>query len=162
MLGIRSVNTLKALVRTEGIETVMHGNRMMIPLSEVERIREQCAVRGIHAADRAHEAAENLGAKEGLTQEEMDALSAGRPGTPPWRHEVATHRPAPLRIAWWDEVVVRRSSEWRSRRGGRHEFPRAAWNAPGPAGKCPAWYFHGYLVALDCRGTHTGAHLAMA
>ena len=91
VLGIRSVNTLKALVRIEGIETVMHGNRMMIPLSEVERIRESARVRGIHAADRAHDAAENLGAKEGLTQEEMDALSAGRPGTPPWRHETTTN-----------------------------------------------------------------------
>ena len=89
VLGIRSVNTLKALVRVEGIQTVMHGNRMMIPLSEVERIRESARVRGIRAADRAHDAADALGALEALTQDEMDALSAGRPGTPPWQRDRA-------------------------------------------------------------------------
>ena len=45
VLGIRSVNTLKALIRAEGIETVMHGNRMMIPLSEVERTRKRTGPR---------------------------------------------------------------------------------------------------------------------
>lgn len=89
VLGIRSVNTLKALVRTENLQTVMHGNRMMIALSEVERIREGAPVRGIRAADRAHDAADALGAQDGLTQDEMDALSAGRPGIPPWRREQA-------------------------------------------------------------------------
>jgi excisionase family DNA binding protein len=85
VLGIRSVNTLKALVRAEGIQTVMHGNRMMIPLVEVERLRGSERVRGIRAADRAHDAAEALGTPEGLSQEEMDSLSASRPGTPPWQ-----------------------------------------------------------------------------
>jgi hypothetical protein len=85
VLGIRSVNTLKALVRVAGIQTVMHGNRMMIPVSEVERLRESAQVRGIRAADRAHDAADALGTLEGLSQEEMDALSAGRPGIPPWQ-----------------------------------------------------------------------------
>lgn len=88
-LGIRSVNTLKALVRAEGITTVMHGNRMMIPLAEVERIQGSARVRGIRAADRAHDAAEGLGAPEGLSQEEMDALTAGRPGAAPWQCEPA-------------------------------------------------------------------------
>jgi hypothetical protein len=87
VLGIRSVNTLKALVRVEGIQTVLHGNRMMIPLSELERIRDSARVRGIRAADRAHDTAEALGAPDGLTQDEMDALSAGRPGAPPWQRE---------------------------------------------------------------------------
>lgn len=85
VLGIRSVNTLKALVRVEGIETVMHGNRMMIPLCEMERLRDTARVRGLRAADRAHDAAEELGAPDGLSQEEMDALAASRPGVPPWQ-----------------------------------------------------------------------------
>lgn len=87
ILGIRSVNTLKALVRTENIPVVMHGNRMMIPLAEVERIQEGTGVRGIRAADIAHDAAEALGGPDGLSQEEMDALSASRPGTPPWQSD---------------------------------------------------------------------------
>lgn len=61
LLGIRSVNTLKALVRAEGIQTAMHGNRMMIPLAEIERLRGSARVRGLQAADRAHDAAEDLG-----------------------------------------------------------------------------------------------------
>jgi hypothetical protein len=87
ILGIRSVNTLKALVRTEDIQTVMHGNRLMIPLSEVERIHDSARVRGIRAADLAHDVAEALGVPEGMTQDEMDVLSASRPGTPPWRRK---------------------------------------------------------------------------
>ena len=51
VLGIRSINTLKALVRVEGIETVLHGNRMMIPLSEVERLHDTARVRGIRVAE---------------------------------------------------------------------------------------------------------------
>lgn len=84
ILGIRSVNTLRTLVRVEGIPSVMHGNRMM-PIFEVERLRNTARVRGVWAADRAYDAAEDLGASGGLSQEEMDALSAGRPGVPPWQ-----------------------------------------------------------------------------
>jgi hypothetical protein len=60
---------------------------MMIPLSEVERIRDHVVVRGIRASDLIHDATEDLGSPEGLTQAEMDALSAARPGTPPWKQK---------------------------------------------------------------------------
>ena len=84
LLGIRSVNTLKLLVRRGGIQYEMHGNRMMIPLAELERIQDSPAVRGIRASDRAHDAAEGLGPAEGLTPAQMDDLEAARPGQLPW------------------------------------------------------------------------------
>jgi hypothetical protein len=60
---------------------------MMISVSEIERIRDSARVRGIRAADRAHDAADRLGAPDSMTQDEMDALSASRPGTPPWQQD---------------------------------------------------------------------------
>jgi hypothetical protein len=83
-LGIRSVNTLKVLVRVEGLRTVRHGNRMMIPLSELERIQHTPRLRGLHASDRIHAETSELGAPEGLTPDELAALETGRPGRLPW------------------------------------------------------------------------------
>jgi hypothetical protein len=83
-LGIRSVNTLKVLLRLEGVGAVRHGNRTMIPLAEVERLRDTVRVRQIQALDRAHDEIEELGGPEGLSEAELDELETGRPGRPPW------------------------------------------------------------------------------
>src|SRR5690348_3974055 len=71
MLGIRSVNTVKALVRREGLAYERHGNRMMIPLRELERIQGSQTVRGIQESDRAHDA--DWGG-DGLTEEQTEDL----------------------------------------------------------------------------------------
>lgn len=83
LLGIRSVNTVKVLVRRLGIPYEQHGNRMMLPLPEIERLQESLEVRGIRASDRAQDAIAALDG-DGLTQEELDDLSDARPGTLPW------------------------------------------------------------------------------
>lgn len=80
LLGIGSVNTLKLMCRRGMIGYRMHGNRTMIPLSEVERLQESPLVRGIRASDRAHE----MGTPEGLTPEQLDDLEEARPGRLPW------------------------------------------------------------------------------
>jgi hypothetical protein len=84
LLGIRSVNTLKLIVRRSDIAYTMHGNRMMIPLAEVERIQNSPEVRGIRASDRAHDATEALGGAQGLTEEQLEDLEDTRPGRLPW------------------------------------------------------------------------------
>jgi len=81
-LGLGSVNTVKALVRRKGLHYTAHGNRMMIPVAELERLRDSAVVRGLRAADRAHEATADLDGD--LTAAERDALRAGRPGRAPW------------------------------------------------------------------------------
>ena len=83
-LGIRSVNTLKALARVEQLGTVQHGNRMMIPLSELERIQNNTRVRGIRASDQIHDGADAAYGTAGLTEAELEGLEAGRPGQLPW------------------------------------------------------------------------------
>ena len=83
LLHIRSVNTLKLLCRRGDIPFVMRGNRMMVPMSEIERVQDSEVVRGIRASDRAHDALEWFGG-DGLTEEEMETLYASRPGPVPW------------------------------------------------------------------------------
>lgn len=82
-LGVRSVNTLKLLLRQERIATVQHGNRAMVPLGELERLCDSERVRGLRASDGLHDAAEALGG-EALSEAELVDLEAGRPGTLPW------------------------------------------------------------------------------
>ncbi len=82
LLDIRSVNTLKALVRRAGLAYERHGNRMMIPLHELERIQGSAMVRGIQESDRAHDATDALDGE--MSVDEMEALEAARPGTLPW------------------------------------------------------------------------------
>jgi excisionase family DNA binding protein len=97
VLGIRSVNTLKALVIRNGIPYERRGNRMMLPLAEVERLRETPLLRGLRASEALHETIADLGPAdgEGLTAEELQDLEATRPGRLPWQRPAereAQHR----------------------------------------------------------------------
>lgn len=94
LLGIRSVNTLKSLVRTERLQTVFHGNRMMIPLAEIERIQQSERVRGIRASDRMHDATAELGGGD-LSEGALADLEAGRPGRLLWEDGTMTTRSGP-------------------------------------------------------------------
>lgn len=90
LLGIRSVNTLKLLVRGSGIGYEMRGNRMMIPLTELQRLQESPQVRGIRTSDRLHDASADLGTEEGLNEEglnneQLEDLVLSRPGRLPWK-----------------------------------------------------------------------------
>lgn len=82
LLGIRSTTTLKLLARREGLAYERHGNRMMIPLRELERLQGSAIVRGIQESDRAHDATVDLDGA--LSEDELEALEAARPGTLPW------------------------------------------------------------------------------
>ena len=86
LLGIGSVNTVKAMVAQGEIRGVTkHGNRTMIPLSEIQRLQDSEIVRGIQASDRAHDASAMLGNDAGMSDEELEILSASRPGKSPWQ-----------------------------------------------------------------------------
>lgn len=84
LLDMRSVNTLKLLIRRLGVPYQMHGNRMMIPLAELERLQHDEHVRSIRASDRAHEAIEELGQSSEMSAEELEDLAQGRPGQLAW------------------------------------------------------------------------------
>ncbi len=84
LLHIRSVNTLKLLCRRGDIQYVMRGNRMMIPMSEIDRVQESEPIRMLRALDKAHDEIEDFGSPDGLTDEEMEILHASRPGRLPW------------------------------------------------------------------------------
>jgi alkylated DNA nucleotide flippase Atl1 len=81
LLGIRSINTLKALVVSQQVPYTRVGNRMMISLSEVLKLKDSQWVKYIRESS---EADEEMGGSP-LSQEELDGLSASRPGTLPWK-----------------------------------------------------------------------------
>ena len=83
LLGVRSVNTLKLLLRAEGVPTVRRGNRTMVALGEVERLRGGERARDLRASDRLHDASAALG-EETISPETLEVIAAGRPGTSPW------------------------------------------------------------------------------
>lgn len=83
LLGIGSVNTLKLLVKKAGLKVEHHGNRMMIPIGELERLQESSLVQGIRASDRLHEESSGLGDGD-LSSEQLGDLEESRPGSLPW------------------------------------------------------------------------------
>jgi hypothetical protein len=86
-LGMRSVNTLKVLLRAENVPTVKHGNRTMISFGELVRLRGSERLRGLRQIDRLHDDIVDLGSDEGLSEAQLEALDAGRPGNLPWELE---------------------------------------------------------------------------
>ena len=84
LLGIGSVNTIKAMAHAGRIQSRKVGTHYRIPLSEVERLRHDSTIRGLRASSRLHAEVASLGSAEGLTAEELEDLEEARPGTLPW------------------------------------------------------------------------------
>ncbi len=82
-LGIRSINTVKRWVKIGYINGVQRNGRTMIPVSEIERIRDDDRVRAQRALSKLQEEIADFGG-DGLTDEDMEGLRATRPGRPPW------------------------------------------------------------------------------
>jgi Helix-turn-helix domain len=84
LLGIRSPNTVLAWCRTGYIQGAKRGGRTLIPLAEIERIRDGDPVRAHKAADQLHDRAAPLGADLPMNEAEMELLHGARPGKLPW------------------------------------------------------------------------------
>jgi excisionase family DNA binding protein len=85
-LGIRSVNTIKAMVHAGRIQARKVGTHYRIPLAEVERLQNDAAIQRLQATSRVHAQLDaELGPGMALSDEEMRILSASRPGTLPWK-----------------------------------------------------------------------------
>ena len=59
----------------------------MIPVSEVERIRDSDQVRTARTLNELHEEIRDFGVDEGLTDEQLRDLAESRPGRLPWQTE---------------------------------------------------------------------------
>jgi len=86
--------TVKAWVKTGYLTGVMRGTRTLIPRSEIARIHDSERAQRIRVAEHYHDVSADLGGDEPLSQDELDALDAGRPGTLPWERDPAQRRPA--------------------------------------------------------------------
>jgi hypothetical protein len=80
-LGITDEYVLWLLVHYHGFRYKHRNGHMMIPLSELERMQDSSIVWDTRASGHAHE---RIGGNY-MTQEEMDELSAARPGRLPWK-----------------------------------------------------------------------------
>jgi hypothetical protein len=83
-LGIRSINTVKRWVKTGYVQGVQRNERIMIPVTEIERIHDDDRVRALRASSRLHEEVAEFSGLEGLSDDELAGLAATRPGRPPW------------------------------------------------------------------------------
>jgi excisionase family DNA binding protein len=85
MLGVRSVNTVKLWCRNGALDCCTVGNRVMVPLDEVERFKDDARVRDIRALHELHDSFAELGPDDPMSEEELAILSASRPGRLPWQ-----------------------------------------------------------------------------
>jgi len=85
LLGIRSVNTIKALIHAGRIDARKVGSHYRIPLVEIARLLEDRTIQGLQASSRLHATLETLGPTEELTAEELSILTASQPGVSPWK-----------------------------------------------------------------------------
>jgi excisionase family DNA binding protein len=90
LLGIGSVNTIKAMIHAGQIQARKVGTHYRIPVSEVDRLRQDTTIRGLQATSRIHAELSTLGSSVGLSDEEFEDLEEARPGALPW----ARHAPA--------------------------------------------------------------------
>lgn len=85
-LGIRSVNTIKAMVHASRIQAYMVGTEYRIPLAGIERLRDDAVIQGLQASSRLHEQLDaEFGPAPVLTDDELHILEDSRPGTVPWQ-----------------------------------------------------------------------------
>lgn len=87
LLGIRSVNTLKTLLHTARVPTVKVGTHTRIARRTIEQLRQDHRTAALRRTDEQWDKVDEAFGTEGMTQEEMDALSESRPGTPPWQQQ---------------------------------------------------------------------------
>jgi excisionase family DNA binding protein len=84
-LGVRSVNTLKALLIKEAVPTVKVGSHTRVAKRDLERLHNSRSLDAMRESDQKWDEIDEAFGSEGLTQSEMDALSDARPGTLPWK-----------------------------------------------------------------------------
>lgn len=83
MLGVRSVNTIKAMIAHGDLRGEKQGGRWLVPLSAVEEAGQLRRVQVVQAMERAMDEIGDFGGRP-MTEEEMEELHAARPGTYPW------------------------------------------------------------------------------
>lgn len=82
MLGIRSVNTIKAMISHGDLRGEKQGGRWLVPISAVEEAAQLRKVQIVQAMERAMDELGDFGRE--MTEDEMEEMHAARPGTYPW------------------------------------------------------------------------------
>jgi hypothetical protein len=85
LLGIRSEYMVRLLCRTGFLDCRTEANRILVPVSEIDRVFDSRDLRDLRAVDNLHDASEEFGVPGGLSEEELCELSASRPGSVPWQ-----------------------------------------------------------------------------
>ncbi len=89
LLGIGSVNTIKAMIHGGQIHARKVGTHYRIPLAEMDRLRRDTTIQALQATSRIHAAIAARGATEGLSTQELEDLEDACPGTLPWERPTA-------------------------------------------------------------------------
>lgn len=85
LLGIRSKNTIKAMVRRGQIAATMVGARHMIPMTEIVRLQAGPMIAELQTIERDYRDMAFPGSDDPVSDEEMESIREDRVGTLPWQ-----------------------------------------------------------------------------
>lgn len=85
LLGIRSKNTVKAMARRGQIDAAQRGGRFLIPMTEIIRLQGEPMIHDLQRIEGDYARMAFPGSDDPVSDEEMESLEEGHPGTLPWR-----------------------------------------------------------------------------
>lgn len=84
LLGLRNVNTVELWHRNGFLHGVERNRRVLIPVSEVERVLDSERVRALRRSAELHDLIGELGGETDLTDAELALLGRSPPDPQPW------------------------------------------------------------------------------
>ncbi len=82
--GVATPLMIELLIAHGDIRGVQRDGQYLVPLREVERLRDDPKIRYLRELDRLHDLTAGFG-NERMSEEELEVLAAGRSGTYPWQ-----------------------------------------------------------------------------
>lgn len=84
-LGLGSSHIVEVWCRRRALRCERRGDQTLISATEIDAFGTTVLAAAMHRADRIHDETADLGGATPLSDEELEALTASRPGRRPWQ-----------------------------------------------------------------------------